>query len=89
MRRDERDEIMYYSGVIKGICDSLQLGDIEFDSEEDMNFTKDLIGKLLEISSDLECIAKGIDKPMSMRNIVTLAPIGDEVKKGGDENGDS
>lgn len=73
MRRDERDEVMYYCGVLKGICASLRFGDLEYDSEEDCAFTNSLISKIEEIAEDLECVAKGADKPWKSGKIFSIA----------------
>lgn len=62
MTRNERDSVMNYAGMIRGICATLEFDGIEYDSEEDYKFMESLRIKFMDIASDLECVAKGIDK---------------------------
>lgn len=59
MTREERDELMKYSGMIKGICMMLVPDDSPYTEEEDV--TACVKGLLTDISNDMELLAKGAD----------------------------
>lgn len=58
MTREERDELMKYSGMIKGICMILLPDDSPCGEEDDTILVKQL---LTDISNDMEFLAKGAD----------------------------
>ena len=59
MTREERDELMKYSGMIKGICMMLLPDDSPYTEEEDD--TAHVKQLLTDISNDMEFLAKGAD----------------------------
>lgn len=58
MTREERDEVMKYSGMIKGICMMLLPDDSPYAEEDDTAHVRQM---LLDISNDMEFLAKGAD----------------------------
>ena len=58
MTREERDEVMKYSGMIKGICMMLLPDDSPHAEEDVTALVRQL---LLDICNDMEFLAKGTD----------------------------
>ena len=73
MTRRERDEVMRYAGQLEGIAGVLVPDECE---DEEDHCTIVLINKLMDLASDLECLAKGVDRIDIPKNIISL--------KGGD-----
>lgn len=78
--RSERDEVMRYSGMLEGICMMLDSGPDE-DGEIDEG-TEMVKHRIMDISIDLESIAKGYDSWNGRKDWKG----GDRVEPGG-ENG--
>lgn len=64
MTRNERDSIMNYVGMIRGICSTFDMGGVEYECDEDREYMVSLRERLIDIAMDLECIAKGLDRDM-------------------------
>lgn len=58
MTREERDEVMKYSGIIKGICMMLLPDDSPYGEEDDTAHVKQMLN---DIANDMEMLAKGVD----------------------------
>ena len=70
MTRNERDSIMKYVGMIRGICSTFDMGGVEYECDEDRAYMNSLQERLIDIAMDLECVAKGVDNDIHFRELI-------------------
>jgi len=76
MTRRERDELMRYVGMLEGFCMFL----ITDDGDEDTDFVRNNIAS---IASDMEALARGVDK-FNISRVMTPIVMTSEPLEGGD-----
>lgn len=81
MTRHERDECMRYVGQLEGLL--AVIVPVEGDYEEDSTI---IFNKIKDIANDLECLVKGYDKPMPIRDISATCVTSSEPIEGGDDD---